>query len=122
MIASAISTRTTMRGVLRQSVLISAITWALCGIALLLAQGRLFPRGIAPTVVEKPMGDACFIMSLPGTMVAVGIWGYNSGRTVLSDVLIVTLNAILYAIPVSLFVMGIRYWRARRQLRQPGKV
>jgi hypothetical protein len=35
-------------------------------------------------------------LSVPGWFFAMGIWGYNSGESALSDALIVTSNTVIY--------------------------
>ncbi len=37
-------------------------------------------------------------LSVPGWFVAMGIWGYNSGESALSDALIVTTNTVVYSL------------------------
>ena len=101
-----------MRRIAKESAVVFAVTFLLCAFALLFAQGRIFPRALINTPLEKPVADNCFRISLPGVILATAIRGYSSNRTVLSDLLIVTVNAVLYAFPIILLV----HWVRRRNL------
>ena len=80
--------------------------------------GRLFPPGLTyvPSL-EKLVFDGCYLLSLPGVMLAVAIWGYNSNRTLLSGIVIVAVNAVLYGVPMILLTTLVRYWRTRNPSR-----
>jgi hypothetical protein len=97
-----------MRRIAKESAVVFGVALFLCALALLFAQGRIFPQALISTPLEKPVADNCFRISLPGVLLAVAIWGYNSNRTVLSDLLIVTVNATLYAIPTILLLHWVR--------------
>jgi hypothetical protein len=60
---------------IRESVVILAIASFICAVVLLIAQGRLFPPGLTyvPSL-EKLVFDGCYLLSLPGVMLAVAIW------------------------------------------------
>jgi hypothetical protein len=49
---------------------------------------------------------------MPGLILAIAIRGYNASGTVFSDLFIMAVNAVLYAIPLSLFML----WRWRRKV------
>ena len=38
------------------------------------------------------------VLSVPGWMLAIVVWGYNSGESVLSDALIVVTNTLVYSV------------------------
>ena len=101
-----------MQRFVKQSLAATATTLLLSALALLFAQGRLFPQAFVDSRLAKPLGDSGFILSLPGLMVAVAIWGYSSGRTLLSDTLIIAVNGALYAVPLILFLAALRHWRS----------
>ena len=64
--------------------LLSALAWAV-------VTGRLAaPRGFLEVV---PM-----VLSIPGWVFAIAIWGYNSGESALSDALIIVTNTFVYSI------------------------
>ena len=88
-----------MRRFIKQSLAAIAIAVLLSALALLFAQGRIFPQPSVISPFAKSLADSCFRFSLPGVMVAVAICGYSSGRTTLSDMLIVAVNGALYAVP-----------------------
>src|SRR5579859_5453509 len=106
-----------MQRFVKQSLAATATSLLLSALALLFAQGRLFPQAFADSRLARPIGDSCFILSLPGVMVAVAIWGYSSGRRLLSDMLIVAVNGALYAVPL-IFLAALRYWRRRGTARK----
>jgi hypothetical protein len=60
--------------------------------------------------VGYAIGDACFYLSSPGWFVAVGIWGYDSGASVLSSCLVVGVNTVLYGMVVILLRNVARYF------------
>jgi hypothetical protein len=100
----------------KQSGVILASTSIVCAFALWIAQGRLLPNGLprAPAL-EKPFFDSCYVLSLPGVMAAIAIWGYNADRTFLSDALIVAVNTALYGLPMILTAQLVRYLRTRNR-------
>jgi len=98
-----------MQRLARESAVVFAVSFTLCSLILLFAQGRIFSRSLLDGPLAKPVGDGCFMLSLPGVILAVAIWGYNSSRTLLSDVLVVTVNATLYATPIILLVHWVRH-------------
>ena len=108
-----------MQRFVKQSLVVTATTWFLSALVLLVAQGRIFPHALAASPFAKLMGDSSFILSLPGVMVAVAIWGYNSSRTALSDVLIVAVNGTLYAMPIIVLLAVVRHWRESGGVRKP---
>jgi hypothetical protein len=93
-----------MRRIAKEYAVVFTITFSLCAFALLFAQGRIFPHALINSSLEKPVADNCFRISLPGVLLAVAIFGYASNRTTLSDLLVVVVNAVLYARPVVLLV------------------
>jgi hypothetical protein len=102
-----------MRPIVRQAVLVGTITLTLSAIALLYAQGRILPQTFLFGPLSRLIGYGCFVWSLPGVMLAVTIWGYNSNRTILSDAVIVAVNGILFAVPIVLFIGVVSYMRNR---------
>jgi hypothetical protein len=104
----------------KQSVAATAITLFISALALLVAQGRIFPHALANTLFAKPLGDICYLLSLPGVMVAVAIWGYSSDRTALSDTLVVAVNGALYALPIISLLVALRHSRKREASRKEG--
>jgi hypothetical protein len=99
----------------RKAVIVIPAVTVLCLIALLMAQGRLFPDFVARSQWAKPVGDGCFYMSMPGGIVAAAIWGYSSARTIWSDLVVISVNVILYSTPIILFLMGLRRWRSHQK-------
>lgn len=97
-----------MRQIAKESAVVFVATLLLCALALLFAQGRIFPYLLIDTPFEKPVADNCFRVSLPGFIAAMAVWGYNSSGTILSDLLIVMVNATLYTVPITLLVHFIR--------------
>jgi len=101
-----------MKQIAREAAIVIPAIAVLCLIALLIAQGRLFPDFLVRSPLYKPAGDGCYYMSMPGVIVAIAIWGYSSGRTVWSDLVVISTNTILYSTPIVLFLMGLRRWRS----------
>ena len=60
--------------------------------------------------VGYAIGDACLYLSSPGWFVAVGIWGHDSGASVLSSCLAVGVNTMLYGMVVILLRNVARYF------------
>lgn len=104
-----------MKQIARETAIVIPAVAVLCLIALLIAQGRLFPYFLTRSQWAKPVGDGCFCMSMPGVIVAVAIWGYSSGRTIWSDLVVISVNTILYSAPIILFLMGLRRWRSHHR-------
>ncbi len=104
-----------MKRIARESVIVIAIVLVLTVIVLLVAQGRLFPWALARSPFAKPVGDGCFYMCLPGVIVALSIWGYYAERTMMSDLLIVAVNTVLYSTLLILLLSGLH--RRRRAPR-----
>jgi len=68
------------------------------------------------TVLEKPSADGCFLLSMPGLMLALTMYpSYWSRGTVVSDLIIVTVNTAIYAVPVLLLLGWIRKRRVHKQ-------
>ena len=88
-----------------------SVTVVVCTCAWLVAisQGSL-----ATVFLKNPIGyaigDACFYLSSPGWFLAVGIWGYDSGATLLSQCCVVGVNTVLYGSLVMLL------WKVARSL------
>jgi hypothetical protein len=59
--------------------MILAVSFIVCGLALLFAQGRILSQPFVNTVLEKPLADGCFKLSIPGVLFALAIHpGYYS--------------------------------------------
>ena len=99
----------------RKAAIVIPAVAVLCLIALLIAQGRLFPYFLVRSQLAKPVGDWCYCMSMSGVIVAVAIWGPSSGRTIWSDLVVISVNVILYSTPIILFLMGLRRWRSHQK-------
>jgi len=93
----------------REKVVIVALTAILCAVDLLFAQGRIFPGILSNSPLAKPIFDGSYYLCLPGVAVAISIWSYNSGRTVLSDFVIVAVNAALYSVLIILIITAARH-------------
>ena len=64
---------------------------SLCALAWAVVVGHVAPP---PRMFEfVPM-----VLSVPGWALAIAIWGYNSGESVLSDALIVATNTFVYSV------------------------
>jgi hypothetical protein len=104
-----------MKQIARETAIVIPAVAVLCLIVLLIAQGRLFPYFLARSQWAKPVGDGCFCMSMPGVIVAAAIWGYSSERTIWSDLVVISVNAILYSTPVIMFLWGLRRLRSNHE-------
>ena len=104
-----------MKQIARETAIVIPAVAVLCLIALLIAQGRLFPNFVAPGQWDKLFSNGCYFMSLPGVIVAVAIWGYSSARTIWSDLVVISVNVILYSTLIILFLMGLRRWRSHQK-------
>ena len=101
-----------MQRIVKESAAVAAITCVVVFVALLVAQGRIGSKAL----LNLPMAsavffDSCYAVSLPGVMVAVAIWGYNSERTPLSDAFVVAVNTILYSLLLVLLMEVLRFCR-----------
>ena len=95
--------------------MVVATVLALCGFALLFAQGRILPQTFVGTPVEKPLADSCLLISTPGLIVALALHpGYWTKGTIVGDLIIVAVNTTVYAIPLALLLR----WVMRRQARR----
>jgi hypothetical protein len=99
----------------RKAAIVIPAVAVLCLIALLIAQGRLFPYFLVRSQLAKPVGDWSYCMSMPGVIVAAAIWGYSSAGTIWSDLVVISVNVILYSTPIILFLMGLRRWRSHQR-------
>ncbi len=108
-----------MQRFVRQSVAVIAATMLLSTLALLIAQGRIFSQ-LSANPFAKVIGDGFFVFSLPGVMVAVAVWGYNSSRTTMSDVIIVLVNGVLYALPIVVVLFLLSRRQKRAAIRRSG--
>ena len=97
-----------MKQIAKETAIVIPAVTILCLIALLTAQGRLFPDFLVHTQLSKPVGDWCYRMSMPGFIVVSAIWGYSSGWTIWSDLVMISVNTILYSIPIILLLWGLR--------------
>jgi hypothetical protein len=104
-----------MKQIAREIAIVIPIVAVLCLIDLLIVQGRLFPYFLDLGQWNKLFIDGCGYMSLPGIIVAVAIWGYSTGRTIWSDLVVISVNTILYSIPIILFLWGFRRWRSHHR-------
>ena len=86
---------------------VAAIALSFSATTLLFAQGRIFTHTLSHSALDKIVSDGSYILSLPGVLLAVAIWGYNSNRTVLSDIFIIAFNGILYGV-----LLGVVTWVA----------
>lgn len=59
------------------------------------------------------VGDWCFYLSVPGWLLAVSIFGYESGASVLSQLVVVGANTMLYGIVVILILRAASFLAAR---------
>jgi hypothetical protein len=100
-----------MKQIARETVIIIPVVAVLCLIALLIAQGRLFPCFLVRSQLANPVGEWCYCVSMPGVIVAGATWGYSSGRMIWSDLVVISVNTILYSAPIILLLMGRRRWR-----------
>jgi len=66
---------------------------------------------ISRFTVSAVFYNCSYFMSLPGVMVDVAIWGYNSQRTPLSDVLAVAVNTIMYSVLIVFLIEVTRFCR-----------
>jgi|SRR5208282_402885 len=97
--------------------LIFAVTFILCGFALLYAQGRILSQAFINTAIEKPLSDGCYKLSAPGLIFALAIHpNYYSKGTMVSDFIIVTFNGVFYAAPVIFLCFMFLRWRGRGNL------
>lgn len=106
-----------MKQIARDTAIVIPAIAVLCLIAFLVAIGRLFPYFFVSSQLERSVGDWCYCMSIPGSLVAAAIWGYTSERTIWSDLVIISANAILYSMPTILFLWGLRRLRSRHKRR-----
>lgn len=100
-----------MKQIARETAIVIPVVAVLCLVVLLVAQGRLFPDFVAHGQQAKAVSEGCFYMSLPGVTAAVAIWVYSSERTIWSDLVAVSVNAILYSTLIILLLSGLRRWR-----------
>jgi hypothetical protein len=64
-------------------------------------------------MLEKPLANGCFKLSIPGVLFALAIHpGYYSKGTIVSDFMIVIFNGTLYSIPL-LYLRSLIRKRAR---------
>jgi len=104
-----------MKQIAREAAIVIPVVTALCLIAFLIALGELFPTFLVRSQLAKPVGDWCYFMSVPGGIVAAAIWGYSSERTIWSDLVIISVNVILYSTPIILFLWGLRRLRSNHE-------
>ena len=104
-----------MKPNVKSSVAIAAIVTVLCAMVMLVAQGRLFPEAIANGPFAKQVFDGCFLVSLPGFIVAMAIWGYYHEGTIISDLLMIAVNSALYSTLSILFSICLRRWHSRHK-------
>ena len=89
-----------------------ASTFSASALALLIAQGRIHPKFFSgPSLAH--LADVCLYWSAPGVIVEFAIRGFYSSETLFSDLLIITVNATLYAIPLLPFLRWIEGQNAR---------
>jgi hypothetical protein len=100
-----------MKQIVRETAIVIPTVAVLCLIALLTAQGRLFPDLLVRSHLAKPVGDVCLYISVPGLIVELAIWGYSSGRTIWSDLVFISVNTIVYSTLIILFLWGLRRLR-----------
>lgn len=101
-----------MKQIARETAIVIPAVAVLCFIALLIAQGRLFPDFLVRSHLARPVGDGCLYLSVPGLMVVLAVWGYSSARTIWSDLVFVSVNTIVYSTLIILFLWGLRRWRS----------
>ena len=101
-----------MKRIIREFAIVATVVTVLCTLALLFAQGRLFPDALIGSPFDKPVSDGCLYLSLPGLTTAIAIWGYAHEGTKMSDLLIVAVNATLYSTLIIVFLSGLH--RCRR--------
>lgn len=104
-----------MKQIARETAIVIPAVAVLCLIAFLIAIGRLFPYFLVRSQLAKPVGDWCYCMSMPGGIVAAAIWGYSSERTIWSDLVVISVNAVLYSTPIILFLWGLRRLRSNHK-------
>jgi len=105
-----------MRMPSKSSAVVLATILVLCGFALPFAQGRILPQAFVGTPLEKPLANGCFVLSMPGLMVALALHpGFWAKGTIVSDLIIVTVNTTIYAVPAVLLVGWVRRRRAHKQ-------
>jgi hypothetical protein len=92
-----------------EKVVITVFTAIFCAINLPFAQGRIFPGILLNSQLAKSIFDGSYYLCMPGVVVAIAIWGYNSGRTILSDFVIVAVNTALYSILIILVLASARH-------------
>jgi len=92
-----------------KKVAIIALTAIFCALDLLFAQGRIFPDVLLNSQLAKPIFDGSYYLCLPGVVVAMSIWGWNSSRTVLSDFVVIAVNAALYSALIILMISATRF-------------
>jgi len=94
---------------IKASALAFICTFFISALALLFAQGRIFPFLSGPWAT--PLANGCLYWSIPGLTVEFAARGFYASRTVFSDLLIVFVNAALYAIPLILLLR----WSGKRR-------
>ncbi len=104
-----------MKRIAKETAIVIPAVAVLCLIALLIAQGRLFPDFLVRSHLAKPVGDWCLYMSVPGLIVELAIWGYYSERTIWSDLVFISVNTIVYSTLIILFLWGLRRWRSNHE-------
>jgi hypothetical protein len=104
-----------MKQIARETAIVIPAVTVLCLVALLIAQGRIFPYFLVHSQLAKPVGDWCYCMSMPGVIVAIAIWGYSSGSTIWSYLVVLSVNAVLYSTPIVLFLWGLRRLRSHHK-------
>ena len=98
----------------RERVLVMSLALFLCGAAwsVAVSHGPLAKKFLSGPVGNF-IGDGCFYFSVPGWLVAISIFGYNSGSNVLTQFAAVAANTMLYGVLVILILRTARSFVSR---------